>query len=84
MTAQPAEPIQPGVPRSSLPFPGRLFFSGMKFFSNMRNLYENFACGKEKNSGGRGVAHNILWRMLRLPRNMGRKGLKCLGKQTFS
>ena len=35
-------------------------------------------------SGGRGAAHNILWRMLRLPRNMGRKGMKCLEKQPFS
>ena len=38
----------------------------------------------EKYSGGRGAAHNILWRMLRLPRNMGRKGMKCLEKQPFS
>jgi len=54
------------------------------FSSNTRNLRGNFACGKEKYSGGRGAAHNILWRMLRLPRNMGRKGLKCLEKQPFS
>jgi hypothetical protein len=54
------------------------------FSSNARNLRGNFACGKEKYSGGRGAAHNILWRMLRLPRNMGRKELKCLEKQPFS
>ena len=63
---------------------GEAFFWDEKFFFKRAQPSRKFCVWKEKYSGGRGAAHNILWRMLRLPRNMGRNGLKCLVKQTFS